>query len=248
MAVTEAPPAPPGRIVAVDVVRGFAVVLMIVYHLAWDLTFYRLAEIPLFSNTFWLGFRLFIPSVFLGVVGFSLVLAHKRGIRPRPFLRRLAILVACALAITAGSYYFFPDAYIFFGILHSIALCSVLALAFLRVPVAVIAAAAVFCVAAPWAFADPFFNRPALQWIGLMTYFPNTNDYEPVFPWFGAVLAGMALGRLALDKRNDWPVLDWQADGPLWGVLDWTGRHALAVYMLHQPFLLGLLYLVALGV
>ena len=248
MAETESPSAPPGRIVVVDVVRGFAVILMVVYHIAWDLNFFRLAEIPMFSSPFWLGMRLFIPSVFLGIVGFSLVLAHNKGIRPRPFLRRLAILIACAAAITAGSYYFFPDSYIFFGILHSIALSSVLALAFLGLPTALIVAAAAFFIAAPWLFADPYFNQPALQWIGLMTYFPNTNDYEPVFPWFGAVLAGIAVGRLTLNGHNDWPVLNWQVQGPLLGVLGWSGRHALVIYMVHQPILLGFLYLVAMAV
>ena len=95
----------------------------------------------------------------------------------------------------------FRDTYIFFGILHHIAVASVLGLAFLRVPVALVLGAALFCFAAPPLLAGPAFDNPALIWLGLQSAFPRTNDFVPLFPWFGVVLAGIAAARL-------WPLYE----------------------------------------
>ena len=255
MAKEQAVAEKPGRLAVIDALRGLAVALMIVYHVAWDMDFLGLARIPMYTDRFWLGLRQFIPTLFLGLVGVSLVLAHRRGLRVRPFLKRLAALVAAAGAVTAASYIVFPATYIFFGVLHGIALGSILGLAFLSAPLAVVLAAAAFCYAAPVYLANPFFDQPWLQWLGLMTYFPDTNDYVPLFPWFGAVLAGIAAGRLALARGPLPAVIAWRPRAAPWRLLGrllgrlpgrllgWAGRHALIIYLVHQPLLLGGLYL-----
>lgn len=231
-----------GRLEIVDVARGVAVVLMIFYHFCWDLTFFGLVDWPLLSHPVWLAVRNLIAGLFLGLVGVSLVLASRRGLRLRPYLRRLAVIAAAAAVISAATWLAIPDAFIFFGVLHHVIVASLLGLAFLRLPVALILAAAGACLLAPAALAAPLFDQPGLRWLGLMTFAPRTNDYVPIFPWFAAVLTGIALARVAL--TGDRPILDrpsrWRMPRRAMPLL-WLGRRSLAVYLLHQPLLIGLL-------
>jgi uncharacterized membrane protein len=70
-------------------------------------------------------------------------------------------------------------------------------------------------------------------WLGLGRTIPPMIDYEPVLPWVAPVLAGIAIGRLGTSL---WPRL---ARVRLPGWLTWPGRHSLAIYLVHQPVLMG---------
>src|SRR5215203_855249 len=138
-----------GRIEAVDAARGAALLAMAVYHFSWDLSFFQLIDTPVGTDPAWMWFARCIAGSFLFLVGVSLVLGHGSGVRWRPFLKRLAIVAAAAAAITIATYFAFPQSYIFFGILHCVALSSVLALPFLRPPWWMVLAAAALLLAAP---------------------------------------------------------------------------------------------------
>lgn len=233
---------PPARIVALDVARGVALLAMAAYHLAWDLEFFGYAPAGMTSVGGWKIFARSIASSFLFLVGFSLVLAHARGIRWRPMMKRLAMVIGAAAAISIATYFALPQGFIFFGILHQIALASVLGLAFLRVPVAMIALAAAFVAAAPLFLRAPVFDHPALWWIGLAPVNPRSNDYVPLFPWFAAVLAGMAAAKIAarldvLDRLGRLRMGAWHRPTAFFG------RHSLSFYLIHQPVLIGLVWL-----
>ena len=88
-------------------------------------------------------------------------------------------------------------------------------------------------------FQSPVFDEPALQWLGMMTHKPMTEDYVPMLPWLGVMMAGIILGQWALTRKQLWPL----ACTPHIALspVQWLGRHSLAVYMLHQPILLGAL-------
>src|SRR5690606_12637101 len=128
----------------------------------------------------------------------SLFLAHGSGVRWTGFLRRLAMVAGAAAAISIATFLAVPDAFIFFGILHQIALASLFGLTFLRLPWALTLVAAAAVIAAPHFLRSSFFDHPAWWWVGLSTSLPRSNDYVPVFPWFGAVLAGIAAAGLAM--------------------------------------------------
>ncbi|RUQ62537.1 DUF1624 domain-containing protein [Azospirillum doebereinerae] len=216
---------------------------MAVYHGCWDLTFHGLASFDLLGDPLWLTARTLILSSFLLLAGVSLVLATGGGLDAKRFLSRLARLAAAAGAVSAASYILFPDSPIFFGVLHHMAAASVIGLAFVRLPAALTLAAAVAAVLAGEHLAVPAFDSPWLRWIGLTTVPPNSNDFVPLLPWIGGVLAGIGLARL-------WPGIGTGPSGPnlLTRALAWAGRHSLAVYLIHQPLLFGLFWLVAQGV
>jgi uncharacterized membrane protein len=230
-----------GRIDAVDVGRGIALLAMAVYHFSWDLSFLQLVATPVGTDPAWKWFARTIAGSFLFLVGVSLVLGHGDGIRWRSFARRLATVAGAAAAVTAVTYFAFPDSYIFFGILHCIALSSVLALPFLRLPWPAALAGAALVLAAPH-LAGGALDAPALAWLGLGARVPVTNDWVPVFPWFGMVLAGVAAARLARPLVRGKSVVRWRARSGLGRALAWAGRRSLAIYLVHQPLLLAFIY------
>jgi len=239
--VPDARPGTPvrGRLSAIDALRGLALCLMFVYHFAFDLRFYRVIAADFEHDPLWLGFRAIIVGAFMVLAGMSLVLAARAGASAAHFWRRIAVIGACAFAASAGSWLVFPNTFIYFGILHCIAAASVLAQPLVRVPrAALVLGFAV--IAGGLAWSHPAFDARALSWLGFTTTKPATEDYVPLAPWAGVVLVGIALGH-GLARRS-FGVLATLARAPAW--LCWLGRHSLAVYMVHQPILLGVLWLV----
>ncbi len=228
------------RIAAIDAARGVALLAMAIYHFTWDLEFFGYVEQGTTAFGWWRLFARCIASSFLVLVGVSLFLAHGQGIRWRPFLIRLAMVAGAALAISAATWFLFRPGFIFFGILHEIALASLLGLAFLRLPAIVTLAVAALVIATPLFARSAFFDHPALWWLGLSSVDPRSNDYVPIFPWFGAVLTGIALARFAksaglVDRLSAIAL-------PRTRPLQFIGRHSLAFYLIHQPVLIGLVW------
>ena len=243
MTTSEALPSARRRLDALDAARGAALVAMIFYHLTWDLKHFRLIEADLANSAafHWIGHA--IASVFVGVAGFSLVLAHRDGFRASAYVRRLATIAAAAVAVTPVTFYLLPEAFIFFGILHCIAAASLAGLIFLRAPVWLIALAAAAALAAPHLLQSEAFNAPALSWLGFGTIAPYTYALRSFFPWFGVFLIGMAAARLDFDAR--FAGVRARAAPASW--LAAGGRHSLAVYLVHQPLLYGALLLATQG-
>lgn len=232
------------RIAAIDIARGVALVAMAVYHFTWDLENFGYLPPGLTEHGGWRLFARAIASSFLFLVGVSLFLANGNGIRWPSVWRRFAMIVAGALAITVVTWFATPAGFIFFGILHEIALASLIGLAFLKLPAPVTLAAAAGVIALPLFYRSEVFDPAPLLWIGLSASVPHSNDYVPVFPWFGVVLAGIGLTKLAarlglLDRLARLHPGRWASP------LRFAGRHSLAVYLLHQPVLFGSVFLVA---
>jgi uncharacterized membrane protein len=226
----------------IDVARGIAIAAMIVYHFSWDLSFLELIETNILQIPAWRWFARAIAGSFLMLAGFGLALAHLQGFRRLPFLKRLMKVGGAALAVTLVTYFAFPESYIFFGILHCIAASSVLALPFLRLHPALTLGFALFCLAAPWLFTSPALDAPWLDWLGLGAADPVTNDYVPVFPWFGFVLIGIAAGRMLVAQPGAMGLARWRARNPFFRTLVWAGRKSLPIYLTHQIVLLTVLY------
>ncbi|KQO71808.1 hypothetical protein ASF22_14720 [Methylobacterium sp. Leaf87] len=244
---SDAAPVPPPRmrIDALDVARGLALAAMAAYHATWDLGYLRLTpENYALTPPGRIAAHL-IAGSFLILVGAGLVLAHGTGIRRRAVLTRFARIGGAALAVTVATYLLFPGSYVFFGILHCIAVASVLALPFLFAPAVVTAVCAALVIAAPgvagWGLADgSALDSPVLFFLGLGKTLPQTNDYVPLFPWFGLVLVGIVAERLGGPRLAKTRLGRWRAVRGPGRATAWAGRHSLAVYLVHQPVLLAL--------
>jgi uncharacterized membrane protein len=238
---------PHRRIDAIDIARGVALLAMASYHFTWDLEFFGYATPGMTAVGGWKLYARCIASSFLFLVGVSLFLAHAERIRWTGFGRRLALVAGAAGAISLVTWLAVPNGFIFFGILHQIALASLLGLAFLRLPWLLTVLVAAGVIVAPAYLRSAAFDHPAWWWLGLSPVNPRSNDYVPLFPWFGAVLLGIAAARLATVSG-----LRARLAGLRFGAwsrpLVFAGRHSLAFYLIHQPILIAGIWLFSLVV
>lgn len=230
------------RLPLFDVLRGIAIVAMVAFHLAFDLNYFGIIEADFYSDSGLVATRNAIVAMFLVLVGISMTLALRNGIQWDRYLKRLLILALCALAVSLGSWVMFPRSWIFFGVLHFIAVASIIALAFRRLYRANLLIGLALLLLG-LTVAHPMFDTRGLSWFGLTTSKPVTEDYVPLLPWFGVVLIGMFLGQLSL-RRIDFSILAERQPATRTGItLAWMGRHSLAIYLVHQPLLLALIWL-----
>ncbi|MCX7730858.1 MAG: DUF1624 domain-containing protein, partial [Candidatus Caldatribacterium sp.] len=117
------------RFVEIDALRGCAIVMMLLYHILFDLFFFGDLKVNLFS-LFWQGYVIVGASLFIGLAGISLTLRYSRekekgNTTPFPqYLKRGFLLLAYGMVITLVTYLAFPKAYIRFGVLHCIGTVS----------------------------------------------------------------------------------------------------------------------------
>lgn len=220
---------------------------MTVYHFCFDLNHAGWLRQNFYTDPFWTWQRTAIVSLFLFCAGLGQAAAvAQRQSWPR-FWKRWAQIAGCALLVTAGSWWMFPKSFIYFGVLHGIAVMLVvvrLSAGWGRWLWVAGALAIAIKPLAAWAHLQwpqlDFLNLPAWNWLGLISRKPITEDYVPVFPWLGVMWWGVAAGQWMLAHRR--AVLQRPLLGPA-APLAWMGRWSLSWYMLHQPILIGLVTL-----
>ncbi|MEN0087427.1 MAG: heparan-alpha-glucosaminide N-acetyltransferase [Pseudomonadota bacterium] len=236
------------RIALVDALRGIALLAMAHFHFVFDLEMLGYVEPGTAASAPWKPYARSIATTFLFLVGVSLVLAHAQRPNPlsalqdRRFWWRMLQVGGAACVITVATYIAIPQAFIFFGILHHIAFASLAGLLFVTLPWPLLAFASGATLLLPRFVALDGLSGLHGWWTGLASTTPLSNDFVPVFPWFAAVLFGMALGKLAaqmgwIAQAAAWPM----TNGPA-RFLRWLGRNSLAFYLIHQPVLIGLIY------
>ncbi|MBB3312032.1 putative membrane protein [Rhizobium sp. BK196] len=235
------------RIGLVDTARGAALVAMATYHFSWDLEFMGYLQAGT-AETGWLKiYARAIATTFLFIVGVSLVLASRPDMRWRAFWKRFGMIAGAAVVISAATAYFVPGEWIYFGILHSIAILSLIGVVFLRLPlpVTLLATLTLFVAWIADAFVMPgvldshLFDPKYLAWLGFAATPDRSNDFVPLFPWAIPFLLGMGLARLAF-RTNLTLRLAALGTGRTWFAR--LGRHSLAFYLIHQPVLIAIAY------
>lgn len=235
----------PARYDSVDALRGFAMVWMTAFHFCFDLSHFGLWPQNFRADPFWTSQRTAIVSLFLFCAGLGQAIALHQGQGWGRFARRWAQVAGCAILVTAGSFVMFPQSFIYFGVLHGMAVMLLIARwsATWGVWLWLVGAVAIGVpwvaqqmLSGPWSEAAPYFNARALNWLGLVSRKPYTEDYVPVLPWLGVMWWGVAAGQFLLARRSaglSWPL------PRLLQPLSLLGRWSLSYYMLHQPVMIG---------
>ena len=235
------------RLDAVDALRGAAIVWMTLFHFCFDLNQFGFIRQNFNFDPFWTWQRSAIVSLFLFCAGLGQAIAVARGQSWSRFGRRWSQVALSALLVTLGSMWMFPGSFIYFGVLHGLAVMLLLlrlaapwarrhlvALCFLGA--ALIAAKFIAEQTLGSGALAEMLNQKGLNWLGLITKKPFTEDYVPLVPWLGVVLWGFAAGIWLQQRRA--PVLTLRLPGTM-APLTFLGRWSLSYYLLHQPLLLG---------
>lgn len=227
------------RLLAVDLARSSALLAMIIFHFVRDLEVFGLVLEGTTLSGGWALFARTVAATFIFLSGLSMVLAHERKFRAGAWLRRTGTIVGAALLVSAATYAAFPDRFIFFGILHAIAFFALFGPLLLHVPALGLAAGAVCVFAVNDQFGRGVFDSVYLAWTGLGATVPASLDFIPVFPWLAAYLLGMLAARML--PRH---VLSAIPPTSAWERLAAPGRYSLSIYLLHQPVLFAILWIV----
>lgn len=239
---------PAVRFWEVDLLRGAAILLMVLYHLVFDLDYFAVYDIDV-SSGFWLAMARAAASLFLLLVGLSLTLSYSRArlsgqddrFRQR-LLKRSTWILSLALGITIVSYLFIGKGFIVFGVLHLIGLSLMLAYPFLRLQRANVIFGLLFIVLGIYLHTISV-GFPWLLWLGMTPPDFYSVDYFPVLPWFGLILMGMSLGSRFYPDYQRRIALPDLSSSPFVRALAFLGRNSLAVYLIHQPVIIIMLLL-----
>lgn len=222
------------RYLFLDFTRGFAVILMIIFHFLYDLNYFKFVKLDFFNGTWLYYFPKLIVFLFLISVGMSLELIHGDGVKWDKIKKRSLRLGGIALIISLVTYFLFPKNWIFFGIIHCIFVSTLLGTLFVGKPkLSVILGGLIIVVHLTLtAIYTKYTLIPIGKWINV-----RAMDYIPFYPWFSCVLLGIYLKSINVHQ------LSLGQSRPVKAVA-WLGKHSLTIYLTHQVVMFSIFYLV----
>jgi uncharacterized membrane protein len=242
--MSEEAPRPP-RIWEIDFLRGVSIILVVGYHLLFDLgEFAGIEKFLGFTTDLGTTAWTIAQHVFAGLF---VVLSGASGTFSRSNGRRGLRLLVVSFAVTAVTYAFDPSSTVWFGILQCLAVSMLLyAAAFEKAGPAACAAWGGLVLglgAALPAVKQALAVR--FDWLlpfGLHSPSYTSFDYFPLIPWFGLFMAGAAMGKAVYSAKRS--LLPWRLPATFVNI---AGRHSLIIYIAHQPLIMGVLYILGLS-
>jgi uncharacterized membrane protein len=237
----------PERFWEIDSLRGIAITMMIVSNLVTDISYFGISGINIYSG-FWLYFARLVVSMFLFLVGLSLTLSYSKvrhlragEIRMKYLMRGLKIF-GWGLIITFVTLVFLGDDFILFGVLHFIGVAIILSHLLLRYRFLNLLLG-ILLISAGIFLQGISFDFYWLFWLGLRPTGFFSVDYVPLLPWLGVVLLGLFSGNLLYPEGKRRFALHDLSGNPIIKPLRFLGRNSLLIYLIHQPLLIVLLWL-----
>jgi len=234
----------------IDSLRGLAVIMMVVFHIFFDLDYFNVYSINLKILPVQI-FQYFIATTFITIVGISLTLSFNRK-KSQLFTKRInkklisrGLKIFCiGMLITVITWFYPNQGYIVFGILHFIGFAIILAIPFLKHQKLSLYIGIISVLFGIF-LRTITVNFDYLFWLGLRPDRFYTLDYFPLFPWFGVVLIGVFFGNLLYPGgRRRLNIKDY-SNSKFISFFEFLGRKSLIIYLLHQPIIVGMILLLS---
>jgi uncharacterized membrane protein len=239
---------PSQRFIELDILRGFAILCMIILHIFWDLDYFEI--LPLNKNFY--SLNIVVPLMFFLLVGICQAVnnnkyhnqPHKIYLRT---LQRGLWVLNLGMLLTLLTTIWLPDRPIMFGVLHCIGCCIILSVPFLRFKSTNILLGTILIFTGLLTGVFSAVENPNILQLAVGFHQSDvgqhTIDYFPILPWLGVCLLGIALGNILYrENKRRFPIPDVSKYKPT-KIFSWLGQHSLMIYLVHQPIIAGILFL-----
>lgn len=220
------------RLWEIDMLRGLALVLMVVYHFLYDLNVFFNIDIVYYQGpVYYLGKAAAV--LFILIAGTSCTFSRhnaSRGIK----------IIAWGFVIFLVTGLVLPGSNIVFGILQFLGVCILFYPVYRGISPYLLAGAGILIILAADMTSHFIAAHNWLVPLGLKGPDFSSVDYFPLVPWAGVFLLGVSSGKLVYIQKRSRLVRTRQFLNPLAS----AGKYTLLIYLIHQPLILAVLYLV----
>ena len=236
-----------GRLAGLDTIRGITLLSMMLYHTCWDLVFLFGKKIPGYSGFGGYVWQQSICWTFILLAGFCWSLGSHH-------LKRGLIVSGSGILITFVTLLVMPESRVIFGVLTLIGSCMLLLIPMeklllkLRAEIGLAGSFLLFLLFRNvntgylgfenWnilKLPDGFYENLFTTYLGFPQKGFFSADYFSLLPWFFLFLTGFYLYQLVQKNHMMEKLFSWRVPG-----FDVIGRHSLLIYLLHQPVVFGI--------
>ena len=235
------------RLAGLDTIRGITLLSMMLYHTCWDLVFLFGKKIPGYSGLGGYVWQQSICWTFILLAGFCWSLGHHH-------LKRGLIVSGSGILITFVTLLAMPESRVIFGVLTLIGSCMLLLIPMeklllkLRTEIGLAGSFLLFLLFRNvntgylgfenWnilKLPDGFYENLFTTYLGFPQKGFFSADYFSLLPWFFLFLTGFYLYQFVQKNHMMEKLFSWRVPG-----FDVIGRHSLLIYLLHQPAVFGI--------
>ncbi|HBF78219.1 MAG TPA: hypothetical protein DDX02_10360 [Clostridiaceae bacterium] len=218
------------RIWEVDALRFIAIILMLIYHLVFDLKEYLNVDVN-YEEFHWYIIGISSAIIFMFISGVS------SGLSKNPIKRGVQVL-ACGMLITLVSFIFFKDMYIRFGILHFLGVCMIISPALRKMDNLTLLLIGLVCVITGIYIENITINIPYLLPLGFKYRGFHSFDYYPLIPYLSVYILGILVFRNYYKERKSIFKKELYSN-----FIRKISEKSLFIYLIHQPIYYALILL-----
>lgn len=232
------------RYLRLDEIRGWAVISMILYHGVWDLVYMFSVDLEWYRRTLGYIWQQSICWVFILVSGFCWSLGRKR-------LKRGLVVFMAGAIVSLVTIIAMPENKVVFGILTLTGSSMLFMIlvdklcgkwnAYVGLGISIGLFVLTRNVNRGWLGFEGWrlVKLPESMYSNFFTTFLGfpqpgftSTDYFSLFPWFFLFMTGFFLYSI-FTKKELMHLLEGRKPTPI----SWVGKHALPIYLIHQPLL-----------